>query len=186
MGFPPRERDLQVPFRIEQLTPEWKAGHAVRSRVEGTIDEFARGHGARRCRYRGQPMAPPQRVFTAIAANIERSATCHRPRTSPRLDRRPLSRRSWTSRESPGRSPGAPSAADLAVQRAVPPSVVRAAVSGRPVTSPERPRTAPRRPRPRTRSRHQRSLDPLGRHRPHDPAPPGVRISMRCPLGSWK
>ncbi|MER6076049.1 transposase [Streptomyces sp. NPDC001817] len=73
MGFPPRElRDLQVRVRTEQQTPEWKARYAVRSGVEGTINEFAHGHGMRRCRYRGQPKAHLQHVLTAIAVNIER------------------------------------------------------------------------------------------------------------------
>ncbi|MFG2526306.1 transposase [Streptomyces sp. NPDC048527] len=73
VGFPPRElRDLQVRVRSEQQTPEWKARYAVRSGVEGTINEFAHGHGMRRCRYRGQPKAHLQHVLTAIAVNIER------------------------------------------------------------------------------------------------------------------
>ncbi|WP_225840156.1 transposase [Streptomyces sp. NK08204] len=55
VGFPPRElRDLQLRVRAEQKTPEWQARYAVRSGVEGTINEFAHGHGMRRCRYRGQ------------------------------------------------------------------------------------------------------------------------------------
>ncbi|WP_381805190.1 transposase [Streptomyces niveus] len=36
------------------------------------MNEFAHGHGMRRCRYRGQPKAHLQHVFTAIAVNIER------------------------------------------------------------------------------------------------------------------
>jgi len=40
--------------------------------VESTVNEFAHGHGMRRCRYRGQPKAHLQHVFTAIAVNIER------------------------------------------------------------------------------------------------------------------
>ncbi|MFE5524720.1 transposase [Embleya sp. NPDC056538] len=56
VGFPPRElRDLQLRVRAEQQTPEWETRYAVRSEVEGTIDEFAHGHGMRHCRYRGQP-----------------------------------------------------------------------------------------------------------------------------------
>lgn len=73
MGFPPRElRDLQARVRSDLQTPEWKARYAVRSGVEGTINEFAHGHGMRRCRYRGQPKAHLQHVLTAIAVNIER------------------------------------------------------------------------------------------------------------------
>ncbi|UKY48570.1 transposase [Streptomyces inhibens] len=70
-GLPPRElRDLQV--RAEQQTPDWRTRYAVRSGVEGTVNEFAHGHGMRRCRYRGQPKAHLQHVLTAIAVNIER------------------------------------------------------------------------------------------------------------------
>ncbi|MEU6419145.1 IS1182 family transposase [Streptomyces spiralis] len=73
VGFPPRElRDLQVRVRAEQQTPDWKARYAVRSGVEGTINEFAHGHGMRHCRYRGLPRIHVQHVLTAIAVNIER------------------------------------------------------------------------------------------------------------------
>ncbi|MFC9500158.1 transposase [Streptomyces sp. NPDC056982] len=73
VGFPPRElRDLQLRVRTEQQTPEWKTRFAVRSGVEGTVNEFAHGYGMRRCRYRGQGKAHIQHVLTAIAVNIER------------------------------------------------------------------------------------------------------------------
>ncbi|MET7898938.1 IS1182 family transposase [Streptomyces mirabilis] len=73
VGFPSRElRDLQLRVRAEQQTPDWKTRYAVRSGVEGTINEFAHGHGMRHCRYRGQPQAHLQHVLTAIAVNIER------------------------------------------------------------------------------------------------------------------
>ncbi|WP_262505841.1 transposase [Streptomyces sp. TRM68367] len=73
VGFPPRElRDLQLRIRTEQQTAEWKARYAVRSGVEGTVNEFAHGHGLRRCRYRGQNKAHLQHVLTAIAVNIGR------------------------------------------------------------------------------------------------------------------
>ncbi|MGW5276904.1 transposase [Streptomyces sp. NPDC004044] len=53
VGFPPQElRDLQLRVRAEHQTPEWKTRYAVRSGVEGTVNEFAHGHGMRRCRYR--------------------------------------------------------------------------------------------------------------------------------------
>ncbi|MFD3731254.1 transposase [Streptomyces sp. NPDC058632] len=65
-------RDLQVRVRHEQQTPEWKARYAVRSGAEGTINEFAHGHGMHRCRYRGRPKAHLHHVLTAIAVNIER------------------------------------------------------------------------------------------------------------------
>ncbi|GGT34995.1 transposase [Streptomyces chromofuscus] len=73
MGFPPRElHDLQLRVRAEQQTPEWKARYAVRSGVESTVNEFAHGHGIRRCRYRGQGKVHVQHVLTAIAVNFER------------------------------------------------------------------------------------------------------------------
>ncbi|WP_432190572.1 transposase [Streptomyces sp. Tue6028] len=40
--------------------------------MEGTVNEFAHGHGMRRCRYRGQGKAHIQHILTAIAVNIER------------------------------------------------------------------------------------------------------------------
>ncbi|MFE6692325.1 transposase [Streptomyces sp. NPDC057743] len=39
--------------------------------MEGTINEFAHGHGMRHCRYRGQRKTHLQHVLTAIAVNIE-------------------------------------------------------------------------------------------------------------------
>jgi transposase len=75
VGFPPRElRDLQLRVRAEQQTPERKTRYAVRSGVEGTVNEFVHGHGMRRCRYRGQGKVHLQHVLTAIAVNIERLA----------------------------------------------------------------------------------------------------------------
>lgn len=84
---PPRElRDLQLRVRAEQQTPEWKTRYAVRSGVEGTINEFAHGHGMRRCGYRGQPKAHLQHVLTAVAVNIERlsSPSATEEASSPR------------------------------------------------------------------------------------------------------
>ncbi|MEV7981859.1 transposase [Streptomyces sp. NPDC086519] len=63
---------MQLRLRTEQQTPEWKARYAVRSGVEGTVNEFAHRHGMRRCRHRGQGKAHIQHVLTAIAVNIER------------------------------------------------------------------------------------------------------------------
>ncbi|MFI1522682.1 transposase [Kitasatospora cineracea] len=61
----------QIRVRAEQQTPERKARYVVRPGIEGTINEFAHGHGMRRCPYRGQPKAHLQHVLTAIAVNIE-------------------------------------------------------------------------------------------------------------------
>jgi transposase len=73
VGFPPRELyDLQVRNRADQQDPAWHKRYAVRSGIEGTVCEFAHGHGMRHCRYRGEPKAHLQHVLTAIAVNIER------------------------------------------------------------------------------------------------------------------
>ncbi|OXM70283.1 transposase [Amycolatopsis vastitatis] len=73
VGFPPRELlELQLRNRAERQEPAWRKRYAVRSGIEGTICEFAHGHGMRRCRYRGQPKTHLQHVLTAIAVNIER------------------------------------------------------------------------------------------------------------------
>ncbi|MFC9545857.1 transposase [Streptomyces sp. NPDC056956] len=89
VGFPPRElRDLQLRIRAEQQTPEWKTRYAVRSGVEGTVNECAHGHGMRRCRYRGQGKVHLQHVLTAIAVNIERFSGLPPTEEAPR-PRRP-------------------------------------------------------------------------------------------------
>jgi hypothetical protein len=73
VGFPPRELyDLQLRNRADQQDPAWHKRYAVRSGIEGTVNELAHGHGLRHCRYRGQPKAHLQHVLTAIAVNIER------------------------------------------------------------------------------------------------------------------
>ena len=73
VGFPPRELcELQVRNQADQQDPAWHKRYAVRSGIEGTVCEFAHGHGMRHCRYRGQPKARLQHVLTAIAVNIER------------------------------------------------------------------------------------------------------------------
>ena len=73
VGFPPRELyELQIRNRADQQDPGWHKRYAVRSGIEGTVCEFAHGHGMRHCRYRGQPKAHLQHVLTAIAVNIER------------------------------------------------------------------------------------------------------------------
>ncbi|WP_371583986.1 transposase [Streptomyces sp. NBC_01314] len=116
MGFPPRElRDLQLRVRAEQQTPEWKTCYAVRSGVEGTVNEFAHGYGMRRCRYRyrGQGKAHIQHVLTAIAVNIERLSGLPPTEQAPRPADRLPSRATSTSARYPGRSPGEPWAADL-------------------------------------------------------------------------
>jgi transposase len=106
VGFPPRELcELQVRNRADQQDPAWHKRYAVRSGIEGTVCELARGHGMRHCRYRGQPKAHLQHVLTAIAINIERlsqqpagQSTPPRPPTAFQdyLDQHDIQRlRSW-------------------------------------------------------------------------------------------
>jgi len=106
VGFPPRELyELQVRNRADQQDPAWHKRYAVRSGIEGTVNEFAHGHGMRHCRYRGQPKAHLQHVLTAIAVNIERlsqlppdEAPARRPPTAFQeyLDQHDIQRlRSW-------------------------------------------------------------------------------------------
>ena len=106
VGFPPRElHELQLRNRAERQEPAWHKRYAVRSGIEGTVCEFAHGHGMRRCRYRGQAKAHLQHVLTAIAVNIERlsrqpedEATPPRPPTAFQeyLDEQGIQRlRSW-------------------------------------------------------------------------------------------
>jgi hypothetical protein len=98
VGFPPRElRDLQLRVRTEQQTPQWKARYAVRSGVEGTVNEFTHGHGMRRCRYRGQGKAHVQHVLTAIAVNIERLSGLP-PTEEASLPRRPTAFQNYLDR----------------------------------------------------------------------------------------
>ena len=96
---------LQARNRADQQDPAWHKRYAVRSGVEGTVCELARGHGMRHCRYRGQPKAHLQHVLTAIAVNIERlsqlppgESTSPRPPTAFQdyLDQHDIKRlRSW-------------------------------------------------------------------------------------------
>jgi transposase len=106
VGFPPRELyELQLRNQANQQDPAWHKRYAVRSGIEGTVCEFAHGHGMRRCRYRGQPKAHLQHVLTAIAVNIERlsqlapdGSTSPRPPTAFQkyLDQHNIQRlRSW-------------------------------------------------------------------------------------------
>ena len=106
VGFPPRElSELQVRNHAGQQDPAWRKRYAVRSGIEGTVCEFAHGHGMRHSRYRGQPKAHLQHVLTAIAVNIERltrlppgESTSPRPPTAFQdyLDQHDIQRlRSW-------------------------------------------------------------------------------------------
>ncbi|WP_344317896.1 transposase [Streptomyces javensis] len=98
VGFPPRElRDLQLRVRTEHQTPQWKARYTVRSGVEGTVNEFAHGHGMRRCRCRGQGKAHIQHVLTAIAVNIQRLSGLPPTEEAP-MPRRPTAFQNYLDR----------------------------------------------------------------------------------------
>jgi hypothetical protein len=108
VGFPPRELyELQVRNHADQQDPAWHKRYAVRSGIEGTVCEFAQGHGMRHCRYRGQPKAHLQHVLTAIAVNIERLSQLPRGENCPR-DRQRRSRSTSTSTTSNACAHGEP------------------------------------------------------------------------------
>ena len=110
VGFPPRELyELQVRNRADQQDPAWHKRYAVRSGIEGTVNEFAHGHGMRHCRYRGQPEAHLQHVLTAIAVNIDRLSQLP-PGENPVPGHRRRSRTTSTSTTSNACARGGPSA----------------------------------------------------------------------------
>ncbi|MDX3434389.1 transposase [Streptomyces sp. ME01-18a] len=110
VGFPPRElRDLQLCVRAEQQTPQWKTRYAVRSGVEGPVNEFAHGHCMRHCRYRGQGKVHIQHILTAIAVNIERLSGLPPAEEAP-TPRQPTALQNYSAS---ARGPGEPQAPDL-------------------------------------------------------------------------
>ncbi|MDF2261552.1 IS1182 family transposase [Streptantibioticus ferralitis] len=58
--------------RIEQKTETWKDKYALRSGIEGTINQALDLTGIRRARYRGLPKVRLQHAFSATAINIIR------------------------------------------------------------------------------------------------------------------
>lgn len=73
VGFPPKELfDLQRRARAEHDSADRRRTYALRSGVEGTVNELAHGHEMRQCRYRGLGKTHVQHVLTAIAVNLER------------------------------------------------------------------------------------------------------------------
>lgn len=80
VNFPPRHlHELQRRNHEQQTGPDWLRAYGVRSGVEGTVAEFAVGHRARHCRYRGHAKTHTQHVLTAVAINIERLHTHESP-----------------------------------------------------------------------------------------------------------
>lgn len=58
--------------RKEQKTAMFQADMRHRNGIEGTISELVRGHGLRRCRYRGLGKTRLQNWFTGAACNLKR------------------------------------------------------------------------------------------------------------------
>jgi hypothetical protein len=58
--------------RKEQKSEAFQADMRHRNAIEGTVSELARGHGMRRCRYRGQAKARLQNHFIGAACNVKR------------------------------------------------------------------------------------------------------------------
>jgi hypothetical protein len=63
----------------QQTNPDWLRAYGVRSSVGGTVAEFAVGHRARHCRYRGHAKTHTQHILTAIVINVERLYTHESP-----------------------------------------------------------------------------------------------------------
>jgi hypothetical protein len=89
----PRElHDTLAAARTEQKSETWQKKYALRSGVEGTINQALDVTGIRRARYRGLPKVRVQHAFSATALNIVRLDTwwttnpLRHPRTS-RLER---------------------------------------------------------------------------------------------------
>ncbi|MFD1662341.1 IS1182 family transposase [Streptomyces caeni] len=104
VGFPLKDLlDLQRRTRAEQDSPSRRRIYAVRSGIEGTINEFAHGHEMRRCRYRGLDKTHVQHVLTAIAVNIER--LCDQlPPEAPRPPRPPTTFQTYLDQQGIPRS----------------------------------------------------------------------------------
>ncbi|MBS2537249.1 IS1182 family transposase [Catenulispora sp. NF23] len=99
VGFPPQELfDLQTRAHTQVQEAAWRARYAPRAGIEGTICEFANGHGMRHCRYRGRGKAHVQHILTAIAVNIERLSQQTTPH-EPRRPRPPTAFQSFLDRQ---------------------------------------------------------------------------------------
>jgi hypothetical protein len=64
--------DLLQARRREQKTESFKADMQHRNGIESTISELARGHGMRRCRYRGLAKSRLQNWLIGAACNLKR------------------------------------------------------------------------------------------------------------------
>jgi hypothetical protein len=107
VGFPLRELyDLQVRNRADQQDPAWHKRYAVRSGIEGTVCEFARGHGMRHCRYRGQPKAPRRERIPATTDSVPGLPRPARPPAPALLASRQLSLSDQDSRQSQAKGLG--------------------------------------------------------------------------------
>ncbi|WP_369228663.1 hypothetical protein AB5J52_49610 (plasmid) [Streptomyces sp. R39] len=85
----------------------------MRSGAAGAANEFAHGHGMRRCRCRGQGRAHVQHVLSAIAVSIECLSGLTATEETPTPRRPTAFQNHLDQREIPGRSTGEPRAAGL-------------------------------------------------------------------------
>ncbi|MFC8015566.1 transposase [Streptomyces cinereoruber] len=90
--------------RAEQQTDTWKNKYALRSGVEGTINQALDITGIRRARYRGLPKVRLQHAFSATALNVIRldaywtdSPLRRPPHQPPRTPRLPAHRVTLTN-----------------------------------------------------------------------------------------
>ncbi|MHB9856688.1 transposase [Streptomyces sp. YIM S03343] len=81
--------DAQPAARIEQKAQTWKDKYALRSGIEGTINQALDVTGIRRARYRSPPKVRLQHAFSATAINVIRLDAHWRehPLGSPRTSR---------------------------------------------------------------------------------------------------
>ncbi|MET7774110.1 IS1182 family transposase [Nocardia sp. NPDC005366] len=84
VGFPPRELlDLQVQARAEQQSRSWQQRYALRSGIEGTVCEFAHGHGMRAMPLPRPAQGPPP--ARTHRHSRERRTTQRRTATRPAI-----------------------------------------------------------------------------------------------------
>jgi hypothetical protein len=69
---PEEPHEALVRARAEQKTDIWKSKYALRSGIEGTINQALDTTGIRRARYRGLPKVRLQHAFSATAMNVIR------------------------------------------------------------------------------------------------------------------
>ncbi|MFC8208984.1 transposase [[Kitasatospora] papulosa] len=69
--------------RAEQATKTWKTKYALRTGIEGTINQALDVTGLRRARYRGLPEVRLKHAFSAAAVNVIRLEPTGTPANRP-------------------------------------------------------------------------------------------------------